>query len=106
MVVLSQLNRSLEQRPDKRPKLSDLRESGAIEQDADVVLFLYRDEVYHDDSPDKGMAELIIAKCRMGAIGKVRATWLGEFTTFENYAGTYVTRELPPPKARRDAFID
>ena len=86
IVVLSQLNRSLEQRPNKRPIMSDLRESGAIEQDADVIMFIYRDEVYNPETEHKGMAEVIIAKQRNGPIGNVRLTFLGKYTRFENFA--------------------
>ncbi|OGT05966.1 MAG: replicative DNA helicase [Gammaproteobacteria bacterium GWF2_41_13] len=85
ILALSQLNRSLEARSDKRPVMSDLRESGGLEQDADVIVFIYRDEVYNENSPDKGKAEIIIAKQRNGPIGKLFLTFLGKFTRFENY---------------------
>jgi replicative DNA helicase len=89
IIALSQLSRAVEQRVDHRPMLSDLRESGSIEQDADIVMFLYRDEYYNKDTEDKGLTEVIIAKHRGGSTGTIKLLWMGEFTKFANLARGY-----------------
>ncbi len=89
VIALSQLSRAPEQRPDHRPMLSDLRESGSIEQDADIVIFLYRDDYYNQDSEKKNVAEIILAKHRAGSTGTVELGWLGNYTKFVNLENRY-----------------
>lgn len=104
VIALSQLSRKCEERTDKRPILSDLRDSGAIEQDADVVMFVYREEQYSPNAPQwKGLAEILIRKNRQGATGDVHMTWLGKYTRFENFAGEWPSNVVP---VRRRAFGD
>jgi len=90
VVLLSQLNRKVDDRGNKRPLMSDLRDGGSIEQDADVIMFVYRDEVYNEESPDKGTAEIIISKQRNGAIGTVKLSFMGRYTRFENYVQDFI----------------
>jgi replicative DNA helicase len=105
IVLLSQLNRKVEERPNKRPLPSDLRDSGAIEQDADALMFPYRDEVYHPDTPDKGICEVGLPKVRQGAPGTVALTYLGEYTKFENCAG-WQPRQDDDRRAQPRRFMD
>ena len=97
VIAVSQLSRAVESRQDKRPMLADLRESGAIEQDADVVMFIYRDEVYNPESTDKGTAEIIVAKHRNGPVGRLKLTFLENYTKFANYMGTLGPSRLSLP---------
>lgn len=106
VVALSQLNRGLEQRANKRPVMSDIRESGAIEQDADLIFGIYRDEEYNPDTTDKGTAELLILKNRSGATGRIRLTYIGEFTRFENFEGVHFSEPKKEAVRYRKGFED
>jgi replicative DNA helicase len=107
VIALSQLNRSLESRTNKRPIMSDLRQSGSLEQDADLILFIYRDEIYNENSPHKGLAELIIGKQRNGPVGMVGLTFRGDFCRFENFAGDWPKEEkVVPMRQRHSRGID
>jgi replicative DNA helicase len=93
VIAISQLNRSVEHRSDKRPTMADLRQSGSIEQDADLIMFIYRDEVYNRNSQNKGVAEIILAKHRNGNVGTVSLAFNGRHCRFDNYSGTFVSEK-------------
>jgi replicative DNA helicase len=104
VMLLCQLSRKCEERTDKRPVMSDLRDSGNIEQDADVVMMLYRDEYYTPDTPDKGVAELLIRKNRQGKVGVVPLTFIGDQTRFESYAGDWRPQTAADKPMRKKGF--
>lgn len=104
VIALSQLNRDLEKRGDRRPMMSDMRESGAIEQDADLILSVYQDEKYNSDSIDKGTAEIGILKARSGSTGKLRLTFVGEYTQFGDFAGEHFSQQVTPIKKYQRGF--